>query len=36
MGQACCAYQPKDGENENFGANKTIQKGGARLHVLDA
>jgi hypothetical protein len=36
MGQACCSYQPKDGQNENFGNGKTINKGNVRLHMLDA
>ena len=26
MGQACCSYQPKDGQNENFGAKGSIEK----------
>jgi hypothetical protein len=35
MGQACCKYAGTDTANENFG-EKTIQKGGAKLYVLDA
>ena len=35
MGQACCTYGPKDTNNENFGANKTINKNNSKLFVLD-
>lgn len=36
MGQACCSYEPKDKNNENFadGSNKTIMKKKDELYIL--
>jgi len=34
MGQACCSYEPKDANHQNF-ANKTIDKRNAKLYLID-